>query len=453
MNQVLLSPNDVLFFRDGRPMEGALSGHGAAWPLPHVINAAFHAALHRSGIGDGAHAHRTGRSGQYESAERTQKFGSLVTAGPFPVVSLSENGTGTASRWFFPRPADAQKGGSIKVTLHPHPASPGSSNLPAPLTHFVANSEPPTKNKPEPWMSAEAFQAYLSLGNNPADGHTHFHNDGDLFDAEPQIGIAIDPDTGTTGQGNADGKIYSASYLRLRDSWSLGVLAEARDKIDGNPSDRRDLVSLLLEHESTLIVGGQQRSCTATLGPNGAIPLPRGASVTGKCVKWVLLSPAIWPEIEPGFAKDGGKIDPHPGGWLPNWVCSETGKVLLLDGPGREKARRLRKEPGKPIDARLVAAVTPKPIVITGWALGDQATGDPGGAKSTHLAVPAGAVYYFEAANESAASALATALNWHGAPDCQQIRNRRSTLCGEKGFGLGVCASWSPATVMSANVR
>jgi len=66
-----------------------------------------------------------------------------------------------------------------------------------------------------------------------------------------------------------------------------------------------------------------------------------------------------------------------------------------------------------------------------------------GGAKSTHLAVPAGAVYYFEADSAEAAAQLAAALNWHGA-DTQPttLRNRRSTLLGEKGFGLGVCGTW-----------
>jgi hypothetical protein len=50
MNTILLQPSDVLFFRDGRPMNASLAGHGAAWPLPNVINAAFHAALHRGSV-------------------------------------------------------------------------------------------------------------------------------------------------------------------------------------------------------------------------------------------------------------------------------------------------------------------------------------------------------------------------------------------------------------------
>jgi len=88
--------------------------------------------------------------------------------------------------------------------------------------------------------------------------------------------------------------------------------------------------------------------------------------------------------------------------------------------------------------------------VITGWSLGDdpdEADRKRGGAKSTLLAVPAGAVYYFEADSPSEAQALADVLNWHGkhqSGEPRRIRNRRSTLMGEKGYGLGVCAPWNP---------
>jgi hypothetical protein len=37
-----LTPTDVLFFRDGRPMEVA-GGHGARWPEPSLIFDGIHA--------------------------------------------------------------------------------------------------------------------------------------------------------------------------------------------------------------------------------------------------------------------------------------------------------------------------------------------------------------------------------------------------------------------------
>ena len=113
--------------------------------------------------------------------------------------------------------------------------------------------------------------------------------------------------------------------------------------------------------------------------------------------------------------------------------------------------RRVRDQ--APIAARLIAAVVPKPIPVTGWSLGSDPDSQNSnsespirapGAKPTHLAVPAGAVYYFACDTAEAARQLAAALNWHGDTPGTTIRNRRSTLLGEKGFGLGVCGTWQP---------
>ena len=80
---------------------------------------------------------------------------------------------------------------------------------------------------------------------------------------------------------------------------------------------------------------------------------------------------------------------------------------------------------------------------MTGYALPNSADPDrtEGGTKPTHLAVPAGAVYYFEADSVDDARKLAAALNWHGSTSGTEIKNRRSPLMGEKGFGLGVCGN------------
>ena len=137
MNTILLHPTDILFFRDGRPMGGSLSGHGAAWPLPNIVNHAFHAALHRAQI-EGVHKHVPGRSSsKRDYSEENRKangrpFGSLRTAGPFPVCT-----NGTAATWFFPRPADADDSG--KPVLLPTEAL-GSSSLPSPLRYAVGST-------------------------------------------------------------------------------------------------------------------------------------------------------------------------------------------------------------------------------------------------------------------------------------------------------------------------
>ncbi len=483
MNTILLQPTDVLFFRDGRPMEGPLVGHGAAWPLPHITNAALHAALHRgfpvnanelnhgeSTSRHGDHLHRVVRRGKAQDAERHRRFGSLVTAGPFPVrqrtagdpPALPGDSPDTAAAnqtWFLPRPADLQD-----ATLSPAllPVTSGDSlrsSLPKPLEYAVANRLPPSKeSSAKAWISAKAFQAYLD--GALFDLNHHAVNDQDFCDVEHSVGIAIDPETQTTGQGEAARKIYSAHYLRLREEWRLGLLAHCSKTEDNKVLDQ------LLTGDAQIIVGGQQRVCTAQSIPvNGhVLPLPRGNGdgfhKAGEkfLVKWILLTPAVWPEI-PDKSKDGRSMVPHPGGWLPNWVFldwdakanevranPQNGCVLLTTGPGVAKAKRLNGNSGSGIQARLVAAIVPKPIAVTGWSLGDPfsdvADERQPGACSTHLAVPAGAVYYFEATSADEARKVAATLNWHGGSNGNEIKNRRSTLMGEKGFGLGVCGTW-----------
>jgi hypothetical protein len=452
MNTILLQPSDVLFFRDGRPMSGSLAGHGAAWPLPNVMNAAFHAALHRSGFGVEAHSHRRGSRGVYAGdAVRDRKFGSLKTAGPFPVdISLLSR---PEEAWFFPRPLDLQDS-TLKPALTPTAGFDSvQSSLPDPLEYAVANLLPPSKeNAPKAWLSRAAFERYLAgTGGNIADGEVC--DDRDFADIEHSIGIGIAL-TGTTGTKEAEGKIYSAHYLRLRDSWRLGVCAVAEDKAFNHAAHGNDLVRALLNGGARqIIVGGQQRLCSACRVETKTLPLPCGRfngfnqHHSKHLVKWVLLSPAVWPEIQADTTRN---IRPHSGGWLPNWISAENGEVLLRTaeesrrkGESREDwRRRVRGTPS--IQATLVAALVPKPAAVTGWSLPDEAFGEKGGAQSTHLAVPAGAVYYFETPSPEAASQLAAALNWHGADSSPTtIRNRRSALLGEKGFGLGVCGTWN----------
>jgi hypothetical protein len=451
MNTILLQPTDVLFFRDGRPMTGSLAGHGAAWPLPNVTDAAFHAALHRSGLA--GHAHDQRRHAERHGQDN-RRFGSLVTAGPFPV----RTGSSPAGQWYFPRPLDL-----LDDTLRPALAptdrfDAAHSSLPDPLEYAVANALPPSKEaKAKAWLRADAFQRYLG-GATDGLADAEALDDSAFSDAEATVGIAIDPATGTAGQGEAAGKIYSARYLRLRDEWRLGVFAKTDEKNEA--SGRDDLIRELLQGQQQILVGGQQRLCTAAPLPGTTLPLPVGKSggfaghdAGGRkrwLVKWVLLSPALWPEI-PAESKDGRRMVPHGGGWLPNWVRQSDGQVMLRAGergPRRYAGKHTRgyAEGATEIAARLVAAIVPKPIPVTGWALPNAADPDraaAGGAKSTHLAVPAGTVYYFEAGSELDASHLAAALNWHGGEARPTtILNRRSTLMGEKGFGLGVCGTW-----------
>ena len=285
MSAILLRPIDVLFFRDGRPMTASFAGHGAAWPLPNVTNAAFHAALHRAGL-DGVHEHRRGARGLYANASnRNRKFGSLLTAGPFPV---SPNGS-----WFFPRPGDLLDD-TISPALLPDTATDwqNSSSLPKPLRYAPASRLRPSKDSgTKAWLSRDAFEAYLrNEANFKLTGHAV--DAADFCNTEHSIGIKIDPATGTTGQGDAKRKFYSAQYLRLREGWQLGVYATAHDK--GFIKHDHDLVKALLNGTSKgIVIGGQQRVCIADQLPESTPHLPHGINTGfreggGKhFVKWV----------------------------------------------------------------------------------------------------------------------------------------------------------------------
>ena len=458
MNAYTLEPQDLLFFRDGRPIATA-GGHGARWPEPSVIFDAIHAALHRAFPQPAAweHTHRFGRSSDRDSRrDRTQRFGSLATAGLFPVW--------TDGRWLFPAPADvlpSKEARDSNWLLQPTEVR-GRGSLPARFLKYVAaNFALPTKETAAPWWTPHAWAAYLE-GRRP--GAVELFNNDDLFSGEWVTGIGIDPETQTQdGQ-----RIYSAEYLRLRPQVRCGFLANLPMKQRGN-GERQETIHHLFSDTNTIIVGGQQRPCRVeTLSEDSRPLLPVGktggfSSSDGKHrVKWTLLSPAIWPEIR---ANPDKGIRPHPGGWLPNWVCTESGKVLLCHRRGdvrrvwdENKKRTVRRADHNAdeveIAAQLVGACVSKPVPVTGWTerlhllrcediwtAGESDLGH--GPRSTHLAAPAGSVFYFEADSPEAAETLAAALNWHGADPGTEIKKRRSTLMGEKGFGLGVCGTWS----------
>ncbi|MEX2578856.1 MAG: type III-B CRISPR module-associated Cmr3 family protein [Verrucomicrobiales bacterium] len=422
-----LTPTDLLFFRDGRPMAaGEGIGHGARWPLPPVFFDALHAALHRAfpekQTWEETHSGHT-KNGRGREGE--QRFGTLRTVGPFPCRD---------SEWLFPAPLDARldKESAQARSLLPLGDERNKANdLPDPLKYALGNPSAPGKEEVPRWWTASDWRTYLETGALPLDGEST--NADSLFDPEPTTGIGTDPATGTQ-----DGeRIYSAEYLRLREGVSLACAATL-------PAGEKDGLAELFPASGAILCGGQQRVCQVETTAVPAIDesLPASESVTGERVKWALLSPALFP-----------KSSGHPGGWLPGWVCPDSGKVHLpREKPGRnpgESRRRWRKrikaaQEEKPLDVRLVAAAIGKPEILTGWSdalpvvnHGDGDTKTSAGGKATRLAVPAGSVYYFEGPD---APVLARLVSWDGDPSGSVVT--RSGALGEKGLGLGVCGPW-----------
>lgn len=389
-------PADTLFCRDQRPLAAGHSfGHGANWPLPTVLHSAIRTALLRV---NGGLPPRNGVDGRARKGiarkVASTKYQWLNLRGPFPV---DEQGV-----MYFPIPRDlVPEGEESKVTYLQVIKNPGHNNLPPLFTHLVASPATPSKVKLPEWISESEYVAYLAGNLAKLSKHDP------LWDGEHRIGVAIDPDTHTA----AEGKLYAAEHLRLRDGVRLRFAVSEPPK--HKPADPNEPLSLA---EHILQLGGEQRFGKVR-AVNDEWRLPKIELADGH-VKWVLLTPSIFVH-----------------GWRPGWV-DEDGNVKLrvVDKATRADRRRPRydnadwkydetNDQAEKIGAKLVAACVGKPQVVGGWD--DQP-------KPTSLAVPSGSVYYFKADNATEARKLAGVLQGR----C------KSDFFGEKGLGLGVCGTW-----------
>ncbi len=413
-------PTDTLFCRDQRPLSaGSGYGHGANWPLPTILHSAVRTALlsevtERGHLAPEKSALPTSKQeGYHRKGKPHGNFGSelfnwLNIHGPFPAKG---------DEVYFPRPLDLvpskkDEKTTVAKLLHVVPHQ-GESNLPAPLTHVVANCETPSKESLENWISAKTFQQYLEGKDGFEIEKLH------LWDTEHRIGVALSDETETA----LDGKLYAAEHLRLRADISLRFSCSQPPTHKNGNADENGITPENLKN-SILQLGGEQRFGAVQAGSELVLPQ---IEITGTCVKWVLLTPAIFIN-----------------GWLPGWIVD--GKVMLktVDKSQRFTFRRNRREINgshnagqDSIKASLIAACIGKPQIIGGWdLLGQSSTGVPpvssGSPKATQLAVPSGSVYYFQADSETDATKLAEVLQGR----C------RSDFYGEKGLGLGVCGVW-----------
>ena len=413
-----IAPRDLLFLRDARPMQASDAGLGGNWPRPDQIWHAFISAFHYRWLTPQTweHQHRKNKDDKLDSSDR---FGALKSAGPFPVDEK-------AGKIYFPCPLDLSN--NTDGMLYPMqliPATAGT-NLPAGLKYAFA-SVVIGKNEPSLWIDGDLYAKYLE-GKCFAPGKV------DLYDKERNIGIAIDPETKTT----EDRKLYQAEYLRFRADTRMAVQVSCN--ITGANRQLIDVFKhIAIEENIPLILGGQQ-GVANVYRHDFALPENHLAvNNDSLLLRWTLLSPAVFPEIK--ASQDKG-IKHHPGGWLPNWIDSNTMQVMLPSRPverhqvdeSREQWRLRTSEAAK-FSAKLVAARIGKPFSFSGWDLQN-------GPKPTIMAVPAGSVYIFECNSAEELKQLAAALAWNGGSG-SEIVNRRSALLGEKGFGLGVCSIYN----------
>lgn len=307
MKSYQLFPRDVLFFRDGRPLDRhkddradvAVVGHGAFWPRPdHLYNAVMHALL-----GGGP-------------AERKAfgTFGDLKVAGPFPMKG---------NELYLPRPLDWKMG---VEPLH-------GTDAPSWLTHGFIDDAEGKKSYPA-WIPLAYYSSYLGAGDRQSRDQLPELQCEALFAPEVRTGTTMDPRTGATKRGR-EGRSgqYQAEYLRLESGVAMTCwISPGREDTDV---------------PRTFIMGGQGGMVTAEetdlslecLLPAPAIP----AGESPFYLRWTLLTPAYFSQT----------------GWLPGW-CKDTTKDAPPAPTGHVKLPDCD-------GCRLIGACTGKPIVFSGW--------------------------------------------------------------------------------------
>ena len=371
-----MTPRDLLFCRDARPMESSWTGKGGFLPGPATFLGALTTEFCR----------KFPEELKLRYAQR--KGNGLRSRGPF----LCKEG-----ELYFPVPLDI----APENKLLELGKLEGESDFPG-FLEYALFAPQADKRSVAPYISMSELKNYLESRPFKTVGEREF------FDREARPGITITPDTRTA----EDGAFYYAEYLRLKPGVSL--VGEAA--LNGE-----NCLSRLFEGKERPLMplGGQQTMVYVEAQQGKRLPWPQ-VRTSGTLVKWVLLTPAAF-----------------TGGWLPDFVEPETGRLLLTAEtgerperlPGENRAAYRKRIVKIPIAAKLIAARVGKSIPVSGW----KQKGEGGGApRAAHLCVPAGSIYYFRADDEKNAEMLVKTLTGKA----------YSVTSGRAGFGIGICGNF-----------
>ena len=333
---LLLRPFDKLFVKDGRPLslEDDSAASGLFPPPPSVYYGALRSAgLSRtpdpsSAIGTPADPAQQGRlfeqafhcsSAAFAKTEDTDKAVGLYFPAPADLVRAKEKDKAKAARLLASR-LRLDRGASVALTSSPTPA-------------LLRAATPGAIESVGAYISGEGLAAYLrGEGVAPAQRISASK----LHEPEPKLGIALNYDSGTTG----DGMLYTMAMQRLKPGVTLVLRTEGFG-----------------ESPNLLRLGAEARAVEVTQPTD--LTWPVAVSPSGKTLTLYLATPAIFRN-----------------GWLPDAINPDT-----LEGElGGAKVKLLACSLGRytPLGGWDIRARRPKPM---------------------RKAVPAGSVYHFEIAD------------------------------------------------------
>ncbi len=337
---IILSPRDGLFCKDGRGWFTSSTGrgHSLEWPYPSTLLGALRSLWGRT---------REDREGRRFQADDWPQRTADLRLGPTLPLRRSWGERWSAAHRIWPAPADARvvEAGAIE-RLDPRPptlTTLGRDDDPARERLWTA---PGSRHKSTPgprWWSEAWFLAWLEGASSvPLDGSLELPR-------RIQTHVSIDPKTGAALDQNLYSHDLVETFTRDRE-WAIGCRVLADD----------------LEHLPLATVGSDRRLASVE-GGAGLFEPPRSLleafaqGIPG--LRLFVVTPAAF---ERGWLPDGlhARGD-HYQGWLP-----------ALD-----------------VEVVLRAAFVNRALAISGW---DMARGRP---KPSTRAVPPGSVYAFTRAD------------------------------------------------------
>jgi len=395
---LLIEPLDTLFFRDGRPFDPADRGRSGL-PIPQTLAGMVRTYLMRLAGIESRDMHglrdKESNSGRW--------LAHIAVQGPWLARIPHED---SVEELYFPAPAHLVEDESKKLELLA-PLSP-SIHVPG------WRSRSRTYDKMRPLMHLGDWQSrarpkggYLTLagitsvlnGEVPnldrSNGTAEWVRPDCLFDHENRVGIGVNSDTHTTG----DGQIYSASHLRLREH--IGFYAEVGWEEGAPPFTFDDHLE-------------------RAFPPEGVI-LPFGGE--GRRVRVRPVDRINWPKVDDIPSPDQG------------------GFTMLLISPVIFHPRKTAEDPDRPVwqppdNGILAGAAIPHPLAISGWDLAGDADNHWKPRQSGRgFAVPAGAVYFWQ--NGRHAKPDLKPPPWHNMAEKLQER--------AAGWGMALRGRWTYA--------